>query len=857
MAKSNKRPHKVDEKADTPITSNNKKQDDKNTPTKTTPSENEDGTSEILPKLLNYEDDDSNKTIVKDNTATKKIENRGFTSIEWCASGIRCRNDKYHSSASRNPKYCPKCKVLAHPECLCEQGCLTCNKNIVWNSYTNRWVKLTTSTNDSSLQKASIAESIHKFGSAKWCGSKELCRNQLIPANGDQLCSICLTAVHSECIKLGEDDSDFICVRCNSKTQSTTIDTSLLPSDNDIVVITDDGSIITGSNNVHNIGNMNSKSNTMEVEDTIVDVPHDDNNKPMETIDEDQQVTLPDQTKPKKPSPVARGSGRITKTTNNHNRPRPNRSTKQGDFIITRFELRVNINIQTTNNDNNLQKLRNHLVEIVHKLTETDNDLKIVPWKEQSVYEEIDEKSIPHNQPGINKFFNRIVPRSEGFTYADIRIKHKRASKDIINDISLWLSNNQHGLYFQTLQSEETVNIGWLLWSFRKIDSRKLEEEIWDLYGINIALKYQTIATSTTRGGSVGDIQQTAKALHIWTKKSDSDRAANLFNFTVYKDKAVHFPLGIVLRFIPLIGRMQDRLDQFRSAWSLQRTLNMGMEGNTSLSATSWEIVVLDQKKDPYDSLRKLIMGVESKRLIGEHLFLSVDVSYFRSNEVLFSFLPRHEHEARDFVANLVPFILNTYPGEAAKSFFHPEAIERAQNSFWDSEKQEVVTIFDKYMEDFEILDDYAEDFILKDKFVLQGAPSGQAMSKVERILAGQENDSIGTVMTSATSTPPNNAYTSVVVGTSGPISNTINVASTPSTTTRSVATTMSQAQMETNIIHLNNCMSTIESVVLLMAQSMKVDISSVNLQSLSNTTPNCTNLEATATSQESGCEQT
>jgi hypothetical protein len=306
---------------------------------------------------------------------------------------------------------------------------------------------------------------------------------------------------------------------------------------------------------------------------------------------------------------------------------------------------------------------------------------------------------------------------------------------------------------------------------------------------------------------------------------------------------------------------MQERLDQLRSAWSLQQTLNFGMEGNRSLSATSWEIVVLDQKKEPYDSLRKLIMGVESKRLIGEHLFLSVDVSYFRSNEVLFSFLPRHEHEARDFVANLVPFMINTYPGEAVKSFFHPEAIDRAQNSFWDSDKQEVVTIFDKYMEDFEILDDYAEDFIVKDTIVLQGAPPGHAMSKVERILAGAENDSIGTLMTSATSPPLQNANPSLsVTGTSGAIlTSPTNFASTPSTTTRSVATTMSQAQMETNIVHLNNCMSTIETVVLLMAQSMHLDISSVNIQSTgtllpTNQTPASPQHDNATSSNEGGC---
>ena len=185
MTKKNKRAHKADEKTDTPITSNNKKHDDKKTPTKTTPSGKDAEMTEMLPKLLTYEDDNNNKLLATQTTAEKIIVHKGFTSIEWCASVTRCRNDQYHSSASSNPKYCLDCKGIAHPECLCEQGCLTCNKNIIWNSYTNRWVKLitssTTSTKDSSLQKASTEKSeltnqrsTTKFGSTKWCGPKGL-----------------------------------------------------------------------------------------------------------------------------------------------------------------------------------------------------------------------------------------------------------------------------------------------------------------------------------------------------------------------------------------------------------------------------------------------------------------------------------------------------------------------------------------------------------------------------------------------------------------------------------------------------------------------------------------------------------
>ena len=138
-------------------------------------------------------------------------------------------------------------------------------------------------------------------------------------------------------------------------------------------------------------------------------------------------------------------------------------------------------------------------MEILTTLSESDPSLKVIPWKEQQQYNEIDASNIPSYQSGITRFFNRIMPKNEGPVYADMRIKHKRSFEDIINDVSLWLSNHRHGIYFQTLQCENSTNIGWLLWSFRRIDSKKLEDEIWELYKINVALKYQTIAVSTNR----------------------------------------------------------------------------------------------------------------------------------------------------------------------------------------------------------------------------------------------------------------------------------------------------------------------------------------------------------------------
>jgi hypothetical protein len=856
MTKKTKRPHKEDLKNDTPTTSNRKKIDDKSTPTKTIPDSKDKEMSEIAPKALIF-NEDNHKTAESYPNTTKKIIHNGFTSTEWCASGLRCKNDKISAKLAKPFQTCFLCKLSAHPECLCDNECLTCNKDTLWNSYTGRWVKVIPSsipnTKDSSLQKASQEISDNQstnliFGDKQWCGAKELCRNQNTPANDKNTCTICLDHIHSECINAGEQESEYICLGCNKKPSIYSDDDRLesITTQQNTAIISE-GTNQTSSNTLLDSILPTSTAQTTEEMDIELLATIPDHEKCLPIINEEQ--TTQGQ-KTHKKYPIAPGPLRITTNPDNNNRIRPNKSIKKGEFFITRVELRVNIH-SNSDTENNLKKLHRHLVDILNTLNESDATLKVIPWKEQQEYAEVDGSNIPDNQPGIKKFFNRITPRQEGNTYADMRIKHTRKFDDIINDIDLWLSNHQHGIYFQTLQCEETTNIGWLLWSFRRLDTRKLEDEIWELYKINIALKYQNIALSTNRGDTANtDI---VKALHIWTKKSEADSATRLFNKDVYSKTVDHFPLGIVMRFMPHIGRITDpsRFDKFRETRSKQQTFLNGIENERNLSATSWEILSLEQKKGPYESLRKIIMGIESKRTKGVHLFLSVDCSFFRRNEILFSFLPRHENEAREFVANLVPYILNTHPDVAARSFFHPDAVERALLSEWDNDQQAVISFIDKYLDDFEILDDYGDDpdtlTLNMDCTALQTSHMANAMSKVEKLIMGEENDSIGTLLTSATSTH-------VITGTipssiNGSTSDNTIIHSSQSTLGKSVATTMSQEQIVSNIVNLNKGMS----ILYLIAKQLNIEVDDEDPK----TSPGDNQItEATSSNADGGCKE-
>ena len=431
MTKKNKRPHKEDAKAATPTTSNCKKVDDKTTPTKSPPDSKDQEMTEITPTVLNFTDETANNVRVSDqNDTDKKIIHSGFTSTEWCASGKRCKNDKISATQTNRRETCLQCNLAAHPECLCEQECLTCNKHILWNSYTRRWIKViptTQSTNDSSLNKAVQASNkptinTTTFGQPKWCGSKELCRNKNIPANDSYTCTICLDYIHSECINAGEKESDYICLGCNKK--PTTLgqnDEPLSTTNNqsDTAIIFED--VDQPTNSPTSILQQNNNSDT----EMLVNI--NDQARSLSIIEEEQQNSRQQEKQQK--YPVAPGGQRITKNENGHNQLRPNRSTKKGDHFITRVELRVNVTHDLNNDENNLKKLHRHLTEILTKLKEIDGNVKVIPWKEQQEYAEVDATNIPNTHPGIKKFFNRITLRNEGHVYADMRLKHKRKTQ--------------------------------------------------------------------------------------------------------------------------------------------------------------------------------------------------------------------------------------------------------------------------------------------------------------------------------------------------------------------------------------------------------------------------------------------
>jgi hypothetical protein len=253
--------------------------------------------------------------------------------------------------------------------------------------------------------------------------------------------------------------------------------------------------------------------------------------------------------------------------------------------------------------------------------------------------------------------------------HGEFRMEHSRRWEDIIHDITPWLSEHRHGLFYQHLQCANTTNLGWLLWSFRKIDTEVLQRELLLNHGINVALRFQNIVVH--RGRS--DPQDRVMALHVISDRKEADRVATaLKTLYPFNKQMPTFPLGIVLRFIPHAFRVKrDKLQKITRLRARQGTFLHAIENPVRpMNATSWEILTLDTNRDQFGTLRQQIMAVHSRERPDDKLFLSVDTSYFRSNEVIFTFLPRNETEARAFVSYVVPFFLHHFSEDILRDFF-------------------------------------------------------------------------------------------------------------------------------------------------------------------------------------------
>ena len=80
-----------------------------------------------------------------------------------------------------------------------------------------------------------------------------------------------------------------------------------------------------------------------------------------------------------------------------------------------------------------------------------------------------------------------------------IFVGHNVDFEDIRESMQTWLTTVSYGIYYNMLQVEDAVDVGWLLYSTREMDAGALADEISDYIGKKVGLRWKTINTGTKK----------------------------------------------------------------------------------------------------------------------------------------------------------------------------------------------------------------------------------------------------------------------------------------------------------------------------------------------------------------------
>jgi hypothetical protein len=318
--------------------------------------------------------------------------------------------------------------------------------------------------------------------------------------------------------------------------------------------------------------------------------------------------------------------------------------------------------------------------EFFNELILSDDKAQIYPWYQKH------DKNQPRIKTGndapkaisqfriyANKVFigdsNKVLT-----IYPNVRIGHEKPLKEIRRDMRNWLMEGNHGMFYKMLQAESSSEIGWLLYSTRDMDQGALADEMSDILGFKLGLRWKVIDI-----GVRGKIPDSQKVMALSVEVEQPHRLEyqrKLIGMYGRDVKEIHeYPNGVRLRFVKQKSdcyntNEKSKIDRLRKRQQLF---------NKSIQRTqTWDIMSLDHSVESgvQPTLRQMIMEMMSRQYPGTPLFHSVDLDKQGSGFV-FQFSAAMKDEAECMANCLLPYLEYKYPDADVPSFFTDEASGR------------------------------------------------------------------------------------------------------------------------------------------------------------------------------------
>ena len=361
----------------------------------------------------------------------------------------------------------------------------------------------------------------------------------------------------------------------------------------------------------------------------------------------------------------------------------PDKNIKQK--FVRRYDLKVWAKPSTEGNLVLAEQFRKWF----KKVKDFDKSAMLVTYrKEDKFWYCLNAESIPESVSKMKELFQGANPRPKGGgIYVQCLLAHNKPFKEIMKEISWSFNDDKMGMWERHCQAEQTVEVGWFLYSLRDMDIGDLRAEFEQWFGASIGLRWRAIKVTTGSTWNPNRTEaDTPKALHIVLNKQDVSKVKPLLK-KIYSHGSTNFPLGVKMRYIPVFANLigAHARGKMQQVAARQASFCAHMKG-----ATSWEILSLDNEdKEKGLTLREVIMSLKSKQIPSLSVFHCIAPSWKADGSIRFYFIPQLADEAQMMIAGLLP-ILRYFYGDWVEKSFTVSAIERTSDCTWDPVLQQV-----------------------------------------------------------------------------------------------------------------------------------------------------------------------
>lgn len=352
------------------------------------------------------------------------------------------------------------------------------------------------------------------------------------------------------------------------------------------------------------------------------------------------------------------------------------------------FKLRLDIKVPMepcTDEAEALEIFLEGLDEALETISNDSNDdLALIPWCEskQRRLDDVYWNELPQTKRQLLPYLRALKLNTNGSPiYTAVYVAHTSTMDELIEYLEMHQSNPDLGIWPSVLQVEQTIEIGWLMFSHNGMDVTRWSHMIGRECDCDIGLRWRAITKAKDEDG------YRISALHVFCDKTEERKARAALAF-MYGSEAKTFLHNTKLRLVPSFkgSRSIETEDFLRKAQNTQACF-----GKNVRKLECAAIGKLDSKHDDAAlTLREILMSRMAKAKPTQPVIHSVDYDDYRGVHVA-TVLPQYAKEAKEYLSGIVVRCKHQH-GEAVLDYFNNKAVELARSHQYNAETDTVQT---------------------------------------------------------------------------------------------------------------------------------------------------------------------